>query len=147
MGSSYYITYGGNRLTFPGATGSVAWEATEPPKILVEELYKNPTSGAVASIPLSKPLSAFDYVQIHAGWTRSGQSQQVFTVAPGNTVNVVLPLVDASYRYWCMANYTGGNTTALTRQYISNWQMYSRSLTTAAGDSLCIYGISGVKNV
>lgn len=26
MGSSYYITYGGNRLTFPGATGSVAWE-------------------------------------------------------------------------------------------------------------------------
>ena len=30
MGSSYYITYGGNRLTFPGATGSVAWEAPEP---------------------------------------------------------------------------------------------------------------------
>lgn len=28
MGSSYYITYGGNRLTFPGATGSVAWENT-----------------------------------------------------------------------------------------------------------------------
>ena len=27
MGSSYYITYGGNRLTFPGATGSVVWEA------------------------------------------------------------------------------------------------------------------------
>jgi len=26
MSSSYYITYGGNRLTFPGATGSVAWE-------------------------------------------------------------------------------------------------------------------------
>ena len=28
MGSSYYITFGGNRLTFPGATGSVAWEDT-----------------------------------------------------------------------------------------------------------------------
>lgn len=26
MGSSFYITYGGNRLTFPGVTGSVAWE-------------------------------------------------------------------------------------------------------------------------
>lgn len=26
MSSSYYITYGGNRLTFPGVTGSVAWE-------------------------------------------------------------------------------------------------------------------------
>lgn len=30
MGSSYYITYGGNRLTFPGVTGSVAWEYQEP---------------------------------------------------------------------------------------------------------------------
>lgn len=30
MGSSYYITYGGNRLTFPGATGSVAWPSTTP---------------------------------------------------------------------------------------------------------------------
>lgn len=29
MGSSYYITYGGNRLTFPGVTGSVAWEYQE----------------------------------------------------------------------------------------------------------------------
>lgn len=26
MSSPYYITYGGNRLAFPGATGSVAWE-------------------------------------------------------------------------------------------------------------------------
>lgn len=30
MGSSYFITYGGNRLTFPGATGSVAWEYPDP---------------------------------------------------------------------------------------------------------------------
>ena len=147
MASSYFVTFGNNRVTYPGATGSVAWEATDPPKILVEELYKNPTSGVVASIPLSKPLSAFDYVQIHAGWTSAGYSQQVFTVAPDNTVNVVLPLVDGAFRYWCMAQYTGGNTTTLTRQYISNWQMYSRGLTTATSVSLCIYGISGVKNV
>lgn len=30
MASSYFVTFGDNRLTFPGATGSVAWEATEP---------------------------------------------------------------------------------------------------------------------
>ena len=147
MGSSYYITFGGNRVTYPGVSGSVAWEAPEPPKILVEELYKNPTSAAVASIPLTKPLSAIDYGQIHAGWSNVGNSQQVFTVDPGNVVNIVLPLVDGSFRFWCMAQYTGGNTTTLTRQYISNWQMYSRNLTTATSNSLCIYGISGVNNV
>lgn len=147
MSSSYYVTYGTDRLTF-GGSGSVAWEYTVlPPKILVEELYKNPTSGAVASIPLTKPLSAFDYVQIHAGWTTACWSQQVFTVAPDNAVNIILPLVDGSFRFWCMAQYTGGNTTTLTRQYISNWQMYSRNLTQATSNSLCIYGISGVKNV
>ena len=26
MGSSYFITYGGNRVTFPGTPGPVAWE-------------------------------------------------------------------------------------------------------------------------
>lgn len=30
MSSSYYVTYGTDRLTFPGATGSVAWEYKEP---------------------------------------------------------------------------------------------------------------------
>lgn len=147
MSSSYFVTYGTDRLTF-GGSGSVSWEYTAlPPKILVEELYKNPTSGAVASIPLTKPLSAFDYVQIHAGWKNSGLSQQLFTVPPQSPVNIILPLVDGSFRFWCMANYTGNGTT-LTRTYISNWQMYSRSLTTDANNnSLCIYGISGVKYV
>lgn len=30
MGSSYYITFGGNRVTYPGVSGSVAWEYQEP---------------------------------------------------------------------------------------------------------------------
>jgi len=147
MSSSYYVTYGTDRLTF-GGSGSIAWEYQEPipPKLLVEELYKNPTKNAVASIALTKPLSSFDYVQVHAGWTSAGLSQQIFTMAPQSPVNIVLPLVDGSLRFWCMANYTGNGTT-LTRTYISNWQMYSRSLTTATSASLCIYGISGVKYV
>jgi microcystin-dependent protein len=30
MASSYFVTFGNNRLTFPGATGSVAWEDESP---------------------------------------------------------------------------------------------------------------------
>lgn len=36
MASSYYITYGGNRLTFPGATGSVAWEYNGETMVLLD---------------------------------------------------------------------------------------------------------------
>lgn len=36
MSSSYYITYGGNRLTFPGATGSVAWEYNGETMVLLD---------------------------------------------------------------------------------------------------------------
>lgn len=36
MGSSYYITYGGNRLTFPGANGSVAWEYNGETMVLLD---------------------------------------------------------------------------------------------------------------
>ena len=34
MGSSYYITYGGDRLTFSGTTGSVAWKDTNQVRTL-----------------------------------------------------------------------------------------------------------------
>lgn len=36
MGSSYYITYGGNRLTFPGVTGSVAWEYNDGTMVMLD---------------------------------------------------------------------------------------------------------------
>ena len=36
MSSSYYITYGGNRLTFQGATGSVAWEYNGETMVLLD---------------------------------------------------------------------------------------------------------------
>lgn len=66
MGSSYYITYGGNRLTFPGATGSVAWEYKYPlPKTdQYVELWRNPGTSMVSSMPLSQPVSAFDALAI-----------------------------------------------------------------------------------
>ena len=34
MASSYFVTFGNDRLTFPGATGSVAWEDTNPVRTL-----------------------------------------------------------------------------------------------------------------
>ena len=44
MSSSYYITYGGNRLTFPGATGSVAWE----------DVKKNMTTAWIVGSPSAR---------------------------------------------------------------------------------------------
>lgn len=36
MSSSYYVTYGTDRLTFPGATGSVAWEYNGETMVLLD---------------------------------------------------------------------------------------------------------------
>lgn len=69
MGSSYYITYGGNRLTFPGATGSVAWEYVPPPVRRYEyTLWKSPDYSGHVSGTLPSALSAFDEVVVGLGW-------------------------------------------------------------------------------
>ncbi len=66
MASSYFVTFGDNRLTFPGATGSVAWEYRIPlPKTdQYVELWRNPGTSMVSSMPLSQPVSAFDALAI-----------------------------------------------------------------------------------
>lgn len=73
MGSSYYITYGGNRLTFPGATGSVAWEYVPPPKFSRYEIsiFGGPSAGGSASGTASMPFTAFDQIGVKA--TYSGE--------------------------------------------------------------------------
>ena len=58
MGSSYYITYGGNRLTFPGATGSVAWEA---PTYVYKELWHTDSAFRnMYSITLNDSIDNYD---------------------------------------------------------------------------------------
>ena len=64
MPDSYYITYGGNRLTYPGVTGAVAWEDPRPLTDTYVELWKNTGTSMVSSMPLSQPISAFDALAI-----------------------------------------------------------------------------------
>lgn len=78
MGSSYYITYGGNRLTFPGATGSVAWEYIEPGfnEVL---LWRQPAGAAYGStFTLASAGSAFPLLKVVYG---------VYTDLSGSTSN------------------------------------------------------------
>lgn len=53
MSSSYYVTYGTDRLTFPGTTGSVAWEVP----LTVYNLLLAPVSNGVIS---ANKLSGYD---------------------------------------------------------------------------------------
>lgn len=85
MGSSYYITYGGDRLTFPGATGSVAWEFEHPMVMLFpgaaltndylkmrfvtpdsQEIILEAGSGTTASASARVPVGSTAY------WTANG---------------------------------------------------------------------------
>lgn len=70
MGSSYYITYGGNRLTFPGTTGSVAWEYVPPPVRRYEyTLWKSPDGEGRNSGNMTSAFSSFDEIVIGYGWS------------------------------------------------------------------------------
>lgn len=62
---SYYVTYGGDRLTFQGVSGPVVWEHDTRPKTdQYVELWRNPGKSMVSSMPLSQPISAFDALAI-----------------------------------------------------------------------------------
>jgi hypothetical protein len=81
MGSSYYITYGGNRLTFPGATGSVAWEYAPPTGYYETLLWSGDAYAQNASLNLSAHPSAFDSIRVEAyGDDRIGNSQIPLTL-------------------------------------------------------------------
>lgn len=81
MGSSYYITYGGNRLTFPGATGSVAWEYAPPTGYYETLLWSGDAYAQNASLNLSAHPSAFDSIRVEAyGADQIGNSQIPLTL-------------------------------------------------------------------
>lgn len=85
MGSSYYITYGGNRVTFPGTPGPVAWEFEHPMVVLFpgasltndylkmrfvtpdsQEIILEAGSGTTASASARVPVGSTAY------WTGNG---------------------------------------------------------------------------
>lgn len=81
---SYYVTYGGDRVTFQGVSGPVAWYHDPRPQTdQYVELWKNPGYTYVANMPLSQPISAFDELAIsmciHSS-TNMESTQHVFYV-------------------------------------------------------------------
>lgn len=84
MSSSYFVTYGGNRVTFGGTPGPVAWEF-EHPMVLLDPLSKDYLSvefhtpaGEVISLE-SQQASASARIPVGstALWTASGISDDV----------------------------------------------------------------------
>jgi len=81
MSSSYYITYGGNRLTFPGVTGSVVWEYAPPTGYYETLLWSGDAYAQNASLNLSAHPSAFDSIRVEAyGADQIGNSQIPLTL-------------------------------------------------------------------
>ena len=67
MSSGYYVTYGTDRITFGGPTGSVAWEYAPPPTGYYETmLWSGDAYAQNASLNLSAHPSAFDSIRVIA---------------------------------------------------------------------------------
>lgn len=76
MGSSYFITYGGNRVTFPGVPGPVAWEHV-PLSGYHETLLWSGTWKS-DSIQLSGQPSAYSVLRIVPGGANAGGNSQTY---------------------------------------------------------------------
>lgn len=81
MSSSYYLTYGGDRLTLPGATGSVAWEYVPPTGYYEQLLWSGDIYAQNATAGLSAHPSAFDTIRtVVGGGNAIGNSQLYVTL-------------------------------------------------------------------
>ncbi len=88
MGSSYFITYGGNRVTFPGTPGPVAWKA---PSYIYKELWNATTVNKNDyTITLTDSIANYDELIVYGSANRDGNfiltTENRFTVIP-NAIN------------------------------------------------------------
>ena len=129
MGSSYYITYGGNRLTFPGVTGSVAWEAplegrefwvtSDNPNVYVTGTVYDNNGNAITSL------------------TANGNSASANV--PSNAVSASMTASAADY-YATYFNGDGGS--GFTQDWIRNGR-YGSGTVQYSGDTLVLGSHSG----
>lgn len=69
MSSSYFVTYGGDRLTYGGTPGPVAWEYVPPPVRRYEyTLWKSPDGQGRNSGTMASAFSSFDEIVVGYGW-------------------------------------------------------------------------------
>lgn len=88
MGSSYYITFGTDRVTYPGVSGSVAWEA---PAYVYKELWRTDSASRnMYSISLNDSIDNYDEIIVYGSANRDSQiwlnTQNRYVVAK-NVVN------------------------------------------------------------
>jgi len=92
MGSSYFITYGGNRLTFPGTPGPVAWENPDP-MVVVDPLsngyitmeFTTPGGDTITLDSQMSSASARVPVGSTASWTAHAYSGEALPTASAKT--------------------------------------------------------------
>ena len=67
MGSSYYITFGTDRVTYPGVSGCVAWEYAPPTGYYERLLWSGNIAAKNATAGLSVHPSGFDAIRVECG--------------------------------------------------------------------------------
>lgn len=92
--SSYFLTYGGNRLTFPGEAGAIAWEAPEEGNVLV---MLDPDRE-----------SNLDYLKMR--FVSPGGTEIVLEDGDGNTASASAYVPTNSTAYWTAHGYEGDTT-------------------------------------
>lgn len=141
MGSSYFITYGGNRVTFPGTTGSVAWEYVPPPVRRYEyTLYHNTGRGGVSAGTLNSSITGFDEIMVGIGWPTTynqfGIQWKTFSVSSTTAFSLQTIFAGSGngayyMNYSFMTVNTGNNTFTVSANTADRWALTTPGTTTA----------------
>ena len=139
MSSSYFVTYGGNRVTFGGTPGPVAWEYK---KMYSETLL---WSGSIASgsLTLSDYPSAYDALRVVPGGDNQGSNSMLYIpfevtypyLSASNTIVLENPMFGSTatsgvtYGWWFGAQLTGcsGKTWTFNFGYGRMWSATGHS--------------------
>ena len=167
MSSSYFVTYGGDRLTYGGTPGPVAWEYVPPPVRRYEyTLYHNAGRSGVSAGTLNSSISGFDEIMVGVGWpgnyNQFGIQWMTFNAQPNPpTTMAVNTLIAGTNNTYYMYNAilsinTGTNTFSVGANGSANrWMVKTTGTNTgtwtlqdtanAANKITCITDIVGVK--
>lgn len=127
MGSSYFITYGGNRVTFPGTPGPVAWEYLDP-MVIVDPLsngyitmeFTTPGGDTITLDSQMSSASARVPVGSTAAWTAHAYSGEAssrnvltaYSIAGFSGVSASIPVSTSLYQTPELTGYGSGVLTS-----------------------------------
>lgn len=143
MSSSYCVTYGGDRITFGGTPGPVAWEYVPPPVRRYEyTLYHNSGRVGVSAGTLNSSISGFDELMVGVGWPNSynqfGIQWKTFDMPSAhNDFNLQTIFAGSAANSWYfmleafMTINTASNTFAVSANTANRWMVQTQSNTTA----------------